>query len=257
MCDDLVSTARVSNYPGARRPGREARRHPPISDANDQPVADALVGLGVSNLFSLRADGDCAALDEPRQIRFLTGRRRKSWVKNVIAIGLSAGFLEPLESTSIHLIQTAVLKLLALFPDKTFEPADRNAFNRHTIDEYKRIRDFLILHYKVTNRTDPFWRQCREMDVPDSLREAIELFESRGRMFITQDHLFNAPSWLAVMLGQGLRPRGYDPLADTIAEEELKLFMADVRNEVATTAAAMPTHAEYISRFCASGLYAG
>jgi tryptophan halogenase len=200
---------------------------------------------------------DGEPLREPRRIPFKTGRRSCFWMRNCVAIGLAAGFLEPLESTSIHLIQTAVLKLLALFPDKAFEPADRDAFNRHTIDEYERIRDFLILHYKVTNRTDPFWRQCREMDVPDSLREAIELFESRGRMFITQDHLFNAPSWLAVMLGQGLRPRGYDPLADTIPEEELKLFMADVRNEVATTAAAMPTHAEYISRFCASDLYAG
>ena len=206
----------------------------------------------------LRESLDGELLAEPRRIPFIPGRRKSVWVKNCVAIGLSSGFLEPLESTSIHLIQTAVLKLLALFPDRSFEPAEREAFNRHTIGEYDRIRDFLILHYKVTRRDDSdFWRYCRDMAVPDTLREAMELFESRGRMLISADHLFTGPSWLSVMLGQGLRPRGYDPLADTIPEAELMEFMDSVRSSIDRAASAMPSHEDYLRHFCWSGAVAG
>ncbi len=193
---------------------------------------------------------DGEALASPRHIPFVPGRRKAFWIKNCVAIGLSSGFMEPLESTSIHLIQTAILKLLAYFPDKGFEPADIKMFNRLTLDEYERLRDFLILHYKVTQRADtPFWRYCRDMDIPDSLRNIIELFEARGRIQISNDHLFTMPSWLAVMLGQGLRPRGYDPLVDTLPEAELNAHMTSIRDYIDQATAAMPRHQDYLARF--------
>lgn len=193
---------------------------------------------------------DGAALSSPRRIPFVPGRRKAFWIKNCVAIGLSSGFMEPLESTSIHLIQTAVLKLLAYFPDKSFESADINTFNRQTLDEYERLRDFLILHYKVTQRADtPFWRYCRDMEVPDSVREIVELFEARGRLHISGDNLFTAQSWLAVMLGQGLRPRGYDPLVDTLSVAELNSHMTSIRDYIDQATATMPKHHDYLARF--------
>ena len=199
----------------------------------------------------LLASLDGPALAAPRRIPFCPGRRKSFWIKNCVAVGLASGFMEPLESTSIHLIQTSVLKILAFFPDKSFEPADIATFNRHTQAEYERLRDFLILHYKVTRRDDtPFWRYCRDMEVPDSITEIIELFEARGRLMISADHLFTAPSWLSVMLGQGLQPRGYDPLADTIPEANLKDHMASVRNYIDQITTTMPKHEGYVSTFC-------
>jgi tryptophan halogenase len=196
---------------------------------------------------------DDNALAAPRRIPFSTGRRKSFWIGNCVAIGLASGFLEPLESTSIHLIQTAVLKLLALFPDKGMEAADIAAFNRHTIAEYERIRDFLILHYKLTSRDDtPFWRHCRDMEVPDGVRQAMDLFASRGRFLVTADHLFPGPSWLSVMLGQGLWPRGYDPLADNVPQPELEAHMASLRAYVDRTADAMPPQIDYVRNFCGS-----
>jgi tryptophan halogenase len=199
----------------------------------------------------LLASLEGAPLASARRIPFRTGRRKKFWVGNCVAVGLAAGFLEPLESTSIHLIQTAVLKLLALFPDLTFDAADIDAFNRHTSGEYERIRDFLILHYKVTQRTDtPFWRYCSEMAIPDAVSETMELFESSGRMFISADHLFTGASWLSVMLGQGVRPRRYDPLVDTIPDAELDAHLDLIRADIARAIAAMPDHIAYVQRFC-------
>jgi tryptophan halogenase len=196
---------------------------------------------------------DAPAVTEPRRIHFVPGRRQSFWVKNCVAIGLASGFLEPLESTSIHLIQTGVLKLLALFPDKGFEPADIAAFNGHTEGEYERLRDFLLLHYKITQRTDtPFWRHCREMQMPESVQRAMDLFESRGRMMVSADNFFSGPSWLSVMLGQGLRPRGYDPLANTVSETELENHMRAVRDYIDQTVKAMPAHDNYLARFCGS-----
>lgn len=198
----------------------------------------------------LRETVDGPLLAEPRHIPFVPGRRSTPWIKNCVAIGLAAGFMEPLESTSIHLIQTAILRLLAHFPDKGFESADIKSFNDQTRAEYERLRDFLILHYKVTQRSDTeFWRYCRDMDVPDSVSETIELFEARGRIHITRDHLFTLPSWLSVMLGQGLKPRAYDPLVDTIPEAELNEHMESIHDYIDNTTMAMPRHQDYLSRF--------
>jgi len=196
---------------------------------------------------------DGEPLAGPRRIPFVPGRRKAFWIKNCVAVGLASGFMEPLESTSIHLIQTAVLKLLALFPDKAFEPADVAAFNRHTQAEYERLRDFLILHYKITQRADtPFWRYCRDMEIPDSVRDVIDLFEARGRMLISADHLFTGASWLSVMLGQGLKPRGHDPVADTVPDAELEAHMRAIRDYIERTTSAMPEHIDYINRFLGS-----
>ncbi|WP_443747970.1 tryptophan halogenase family protein [Asticcacaulis solisilvae] len=195
---------------------------------------------------------DGRVLAEPRQVRFLAGHRKSFWVKNVVAIGLASGFLEPLESTSIHLIQSGLAKLLMLFPDKGFEPADIARFNAMTVQEYEYIRDFLILHYKVTERDDtPFWNYVRTMDIPDRLAEKIAMFESRGRIFRENEELFNDTSWFAVMVGQGLKSRGYDPVAHVLSDEELRTRLGDIRDTIRATADRMPLHSRFIAENCA------
>ncbi|MEM1380985.1 MAG: tryptophan halogenase family protein, partial [Pseudomonadota bacterium] len=149
---------------------------------------------------------------DPNWLRFVTGRRKKFWNKNVVAIGLAAGFMEPLESTSIHLINTGINKLLALLSLDGITPAQEHAYNRLTGKEYARIRDFLVLHYKATERDDTaFWNHCRTMDIPDTLQEKIELFRTTGQIFREEDELFTETSWAAVMLGQGIEMEGASP----------------------------------------------
>ena len=156
-------------------------------------------------------------LAEPRHLSFQAGRRKRAWDKNVVAIGLSSGFLEPLESTSIHLIQTGIAKLLALFPDTRFAEIERDEYNRLVKAAYDGVRDFIILHYHATCRDDsPFWDHVRTMAVPDSLSRKLELFRAKGRVFRYDDELFTVTSWVAVMLGQGILPTGHDPIADSI-----------------------------------------
>lgn len=195
---------------------------------------------------------DGQVLTEPRFIKFLPGHRKKFWVGNCVAIGLSAGFLEPLESTAIYLIQAGILKFLALFPTCQGNSREIDNFNEMSEREYLDIRDFLMLHYKATIRDDtPFWRHCRDLEAPETLINRMELFSGHGRMFISQDNLFTPPSWLAVMVGQGLIPREYDPLADRISDQELHEYMDHVRNTIVRNVNAMPGHGDYIQRFCA------
>ena len=191
------------------------------------------------------------AVTAPRRLRFTTGRRVQAWTRNCLALGLAAGFLEPLESTSIHLIQTSILRLISLFPDKRFEPAEIAEFNRQTRDEYDDIRDFLITHYKLTNRDDTaFWRYCRDMAVPDRVAEAMNLFAAKGRLMARQEHLFSSHSWLAVLIGQGLLPRGFDPLLDGMPEAQLADRMHRTRQVLARAASAMSSHQAFIDAFC-------
>jgi tryptophan halogenase len=191
----------------------------------------------------LLAHLDGKPLAEPRLLRFTTGRRRKFWNRNVVALGLASGFLEPLESTSIHLIQSGLTQLAAIFPDATFDPADADEYNRLQIDEIERVRDFIILHYKQTARADaPLWRRCREMPVPDTLRHRIDLFAASGRVAFEERELFVESNWLSVMLGQGIEPRRYDPLAELLPLPELQRRLAELRAQIAGTAAAMPAH---------------
>ncbi|MYN16041.1 tryptophan halogenase [Rugamonas sp. FT107W] len=192
---------------------------------------------------------DGAALDEPRQLRFVTGRRRKSWVKNVVAIGLSAGFVEPLESTSISLIETAVGKLLELFPERDCRPELADEFNRVMRIRYESVRDFIILHYKLTKRDDSeFWRYCADMAIPDSLRHQIELFRETGRVAILDHGGFAEPSFVAMMMGLGVVPKRCDPLAGRVDIRVVHGHFAELRDLIARAVAGMPDHGAYVAR---------
>ncbi len=188
-------------------------------------------------------------LGEPRMLRFVTGRRKLSWSHNVVALGLASGFLEPLESTSIHLIQNAIARLLTLFPDKTFDPLLRDEFNRGMQLAYEDVRDFIILHYKATQRSDsPFWNHVREMEIPDSLQHRMSLFRSRGRVLRDGAELFTTPSWVAVMLGQNLMPAHYDPLVDSLDPAKVAVALRQMRQDFAQAADALPTQEEFLRR---------
>ena len=197
----------------------------------------------------LLANLDGAAVGEPRALTFRAGRRSASWVGNCVAIGLSSGFLEPLESTGIWLIQSALSRLVALFPDAGFAPSAAARFNRLIAREYEQIRDFIILHYHATQRDDsPFWRRCRDMAVPDTLAEKMRVYRDAGRTFRDDDELFNETSWFSVMNGQRLRPEGHDPLAATIPLDEARARLQQIRDVVAASAAHMPPHRDFLLR---------
>jgi tryptophan halogenase len=188
---------------------------------------------------------------EPRVLKFKAGRRRRSWVRNCVAVGLASGFLEPLESTSIYLIQAAITALVELFPNPDVSPVDRDEFNRLVDMEYDRIRDFLILHYHATERTDsPFWNYVRTMEVPDTLQEKMDLFRRRGRVAKYREGVFLEPSWIAVYIGQRVIPEGYDMRADLPSATALNQAMAELRVEIRSTAEAMPDHRTVIERYC-------
>jgi tryptophan 7-halogenase len=193
------------------------------------------------------------ALDDPRPIRFTTGRREAFWAHNCAAIGLSSGFLEPLESTSIHLIQSHVSRLIQLFPRGHNAAAERDEYNRRCGAEFEQIRDFLILHYHQTAREDSeFWRYCKHMAVPDSLTHKRELFAASGRIGRDVDDLFRDASWVQVMLGQGIMPADYDPMADQISPPQLAEFLANLRHLIAQNVARLPTHEDYLRQHCAA-----
>ncbi|MFN3620901.1 tryptophan halogenase family protein [Sphingorhabdus sp.] len=195
---------------------------------------------------------DGVPLAEPRQLRFVTGKRSQIWKKNCVALGLSSGFLEPLESTSIHLIQTGIAKLLEFFPSSGFHQPDIDAFNKAMDFEFHSIRDFVILHYKTASRSGAFWERCRNMAIPDSLAEKIELFCTNGRILRFNNELFTELGWLQVMWGQGLRPQGYNPLADQLTAEQLQEFMHVAARHARHVAEQMPLHQQYIAANCAA-----
>ena len=191
-----------------------------------------------------------AAITEPRQLFFTTGKRRKLWNRNVVAIGLSGGFLEPLESTSIHLIQEGLSHLLELFPDTAFEPGDIDEYNRRMDLNFERIRDFLLLHYVATEREDSeMWRHFRAMTLPDSLAARIEAWRARGAVAAYEFGVFLPASWVAVMMGQGLTPEGHDPLADALGEAEATAFADEVRAATRAAVERTPEHGAYLRRF--------
>jgi tryptophan 7-halogenase len=196
----------------------------------------------------LRDTLDGAAIAEPNRLRFTAGRRSKAWEANVVAIGLSSGFLEPLESTSIHLMQHGIQKLLSLFPSGRISSVERDEYNRHMVNSYDPIRDFLILHYVANRRPEPFWRQVRETPLPDTLRQKIELFREHGRVFRYNEELFDVPSWVAVMLGQDIIPGGHDPLVNAMPEAEVLRAMAELRRSYEATAERLPLASEVIAQ---------
>lgn len=195
----------------------------------------------------LLANLDGEPLAEPNQLSFTAGHRARTWEKNVVALGLAAGFLEPLESTSIHLVQSGIARLLSLFPDKDFSEVEIARFNAETDREYADIRDFLVLHYSATERDDSdFWRYCRNLEPPDGLREKIEMFRSSGRIFRENNELFTEASWLAVMLGQGILPQRHHPVARVLDDEETLTRLAHIREVIAQTTQQLPSQDEFL-----------
>lgn len=193
----------------------------------------------------------------PKVLRFVTGKRRKFWNKNVVAVGLASGFMEPLESTSIHLIQSAIARLTAFWPHPGFDARDIEEFNAHSDFEFEKIRDFLILHYHATERSDtPFWNYVRTMEVPESLKRKMDLFRSNGRVFRQAEELFAEPSWVQVMIGQRLLPEGYNAMVDAIDEATALRHVETVRAVIGNCVQAMPTHADFIARHCAAPMAA-
>jgi tryptophan halogenase len=189
-------------------------------------------------------------ITEPRKIKFKTGTRRQHWNKNCIAIGLSSGFLEPLESTSIHLIQQAVIRLMRMFPVNGIQQCDVDEFNQQTATDVASIRDFIILHYSVTQRRDsPYWQHCRNMPIPDSLAHRLTLFEESGRVFRKDNELFD-DSWMQVMIGQGLIPKTYHPIVDNMSNAELARFLETIKTTENQKVAGLPTHQQFIQHFC-------
>ena len=199
----------------------------------------------------LRGNLEGELVTEPRPIKFQTGTRRRHWVKNCVAVGLSSGFMEPLESTSIHLIQRAVVRFMQMFPYDGVRQPDIDEFNNQMMFEIENIRDFIILHYHVTDRTDtPFWRHCRSMEIPDSLKHRIELFKETGRVFKVPTELFGENSWIQVMLGQGLYPEQYHPIVNMMDDDELRGFLNGIHGSVERLVGQLPEHQRFIDHYC-------
>jgi tryptophan 7-halogenase len=202
----------------------------------------------------LLANLDAPATAEPRQLRFTTGRRSVAWRKNCVALGLASGFLEPLESTSIHLIQTGIARLLSWFPAVDCDPMVVDEYNRQAREEVESVRDFLVLHYHATERDDtPFWDHCRTMEVPETLRFKMEMFRRTGRVPEPSYDLFHATSWIAVMLGQGVTPEGFDPMVEGIVPHEAAAVLSGMRQVIAQAAERMPLHRDFIQKHCDAG----
>nr|AUN37781.1 tryptophan halogenase [uncultured bacterium] len=209
---------------------------------SDDEAADTLL----SNL-------DGRALGDPKLLRFKTGKRRKLWDRNVIALGLAGGFLEPLESTAIYLIQAGINRLMNLFPTADCDPALQDVYNEQAEFEYERIRDFLILHYHATERDDSdFWNYVRTMSIPDALKSHIDLFAANGQFFRNGEELFGLTSWVQVMLGQGITPRTYHPAVDWVEDKDMLALVSHVEKVLESNVRLMPHHEEFIQRCCAA-----
>ena len=207
---------------------------------NDQKATDNL-------LTSIKGN----AINEPRVIKYKTGTRRKHWNKNCIAVGLSSGFIEPLESTSIHLIQQSIVRLMRLMPSKDMEESNIKKFNDSMRYEIDNIRDFIILHYHVTERNDTaFWRYCQSMEIPDTLQDRINIFKQSAHAYKTDGELFGETSWVQVMVGQGIMPEKYHRIVDMMDEQELKRFLDNISTTISKRVGSLPNHLDFIKRYC-------
>ena len=201
----------------------------------------------------LLANLESEALAEPRLVKFRTGRRRQLWNRNVVCLGLASGFVEPLESTAIHLIQVAIQRLILLFPDRGDVEERRREFNRAAAAEYEYIRDFIVLHYYANNRRgEPFWDACRNLAIPDSLQHRVELFRETAGIFCATDDLFQLTSWLQVLWGQGVHPRTTHPFVSAVAPADREGYLRDLRRLIGHAAHELPNQADFIARHCAA-----
>jgi tryptophan halogenase len=200
---------------------------------------------------TLLANLDGKPLADPRLIKFNTGMRKLAWNRNVVAVGLASGFLEPIESTSIHLIQSTIQRLIDFFPDRGWSEIDRDEFNRQTRFDYERIRDFIILHYHLNQRTDsPYWLECANMAIPDTLRRKMDLYRSHGRVVRVDNELFSEVGWIQVFEGQNMPIEGYHPLVDAQSEEDIAEYLDGIRGVIAKCVEVLPSHDEYIAKVC-------
>ena len=201
----------------------------------------------------LMANLDGPALAEPRLLKFTTGRRRQMWNKNVVALGLASGFMEPLESTSIYLVQSGIARLLNFFPGADWSAVDRDEYNRQAEREFALIRDFLILHYQATTRDDSaFWRHCRNLPLPETLQARLALYSSNGRLQRIQEDLFAESSWLQVLVGQGQMPGGEHALTQLLDDADAERFLSKISTAIRQAVHQMPSHAAYVARHCAA-----
>lgn len=209
---------------------------------SDEQAADILL----NNL-------DSEATADPNFIQFQTGRRYQQWNKNVIAVGLSSGFLEPLESTSIHLIQSAIVRLVNMFPNHGINPSVVKTYNQQSKVEFEQIRDFIILHYHLNKRTDSaFWRDMQQMNIPQSLTDKINLFSESGLLFREQNDLFSEWSWLQVFIGQGIIPKDHHPIANNMSIEQLKQTFNKISDIKKSPINQLPSHDEFLESVCRS-----
>jgi tryptophan halogenase len=198
----------------------------------------------------LLANLDGEPLANPNRLRFTSGKRRKMWNRNCVALGLAAGFLEPLESTSIHLVQSAAIRLVRLFPDAATDQATVDEFNRQCDFEWERIRDFIVLHYWANQRDGDFWEYCRNMELPATLQRKIDIWRSNGRIFREDDELFAEESWIQVFIGQGIMPQSYDPLVAIMSDPQIEKYLGNIAATIQRCVDVMPDHAEYVSKYC-------
>jgi tryptophan halogenase len=199
----------------------------------------------------LLANVEGELINEPRVIKYQTGTRRKHWHKNCVAVGLASGFIEPLESTSIHLIQQSIVRLMQNLPTKAMDAGVVDNFNQKMRTEINNIRDFIVLHYHVTERTDSeFWRYCKNMEVPSSLQQRIDLFTQSGQVYKNDLELFGEASWLQVMIGQGLMPQSYHPIVDNMPDEQLAKFLSSIETGVKRKVDNLPNHVDFINHYC-------
>jgi tryptophan halogenase len=198
----------------------------------------------------LLANLDGEQLANPNRLRFTSGKRRKMWNRNCVALGLSAGFLEPLESTSIHLVQSAAIRLVRLLPDAATDQATIDEFNRQCDFEWERIRDFIILHYWANQREGEFWESLRTMELPKTLQDKIDVWRSNGRIFRENDELFAQESWIQVFIGQEIMPRSYDPLVAIKSDPQIEQYLGNIAATIQRCLDVMPGHDEYVRRYC-------
>ncbi|HEY1143626.1 MAG TPA: tryptophan halogenase family protein [Sphingomicrobium sp.] len=204
---------------------------------------DAAEALLLANL-----DGE--QLANPNRLRFTTGKRRQMWVRNCVALGLAAGFLEPLESTSIHLVQSAATRLVKLFPDANTDQATIDEFNRQSDFEWERVRDFIILHYWANQRDGDFWEYCRTMELPATLQRKIDLWRTNGRIFREDEELFSEESWIQVFIGQEIIPAAYDPNVAIKSDSQIEQYLGNIASTIDRCVDVMPDHADFVEKFC-------
>ena len=260
-CDRAVARASASTgtpYPFTRATAKTAGwqwRIPLQSRIGNGHVYCSEYITDEEALNTLNDGLDAHPISEPNFLRFKTGIRKKTWNKNVVSIGLAAGFLEPLESTSIHLIQTAVARLMAHFPDKNFAQSNIDYFNSRTKIEYEQVRDFLILHYFATEREDtPFWRYCKNMEIPETLKNRLKNYNDTAKLYRHDNEIFGETSWFAVMHGQGLKPKSYHPMANSISDAELTDRMQKIERVTQACLSPMPSHQDFINANCKANI---